>query len=120
MQKSVLILMMLLLIASCVRADLPRNPRPDSELFLGIIPFDLFRPKAYRSQIRKNTPNSDDSYSMGYQAGCQTMNSVVGEGLYRIRGPKIEPEKLSEDPWYLRGYDDGAAGCFYSLEWELH
>ena len=121
MKRNIFIIMILLVITSCVRGDLPIQERPDSEFLFGIIPLDIFRPKAYMHQMRKNIPSdSEDSYTMGYQAGCQTISSAVGEGLYRLRGPKLEPDKLSNDPWYLRGYDDGTAGCFYSLDWELH
>ena len=68
-----------------------------------------------------NMPSDpNDSYSNGYQDGCQTMTSAVGEGLGRIRGPKIDPDKLTEDAWYLRGYDDGATACTFVLDWELH
>jgi hypothetical protein len=106
--------------ASCVRDDLPYNPRPASDKALGLVPMDTFRPKAYASQQYKNTPVDNTSYSEGFQAGCQTMASAVGEGLYRLRGPKLDADRLSTDAWYLRGYDDGGAYCFYALDWELH
>ena len=115
------LLIMLLFVASCVREDLTHEQRPDSEMIFGTFPKDAFRPKAYRYQLRSNIPSDpDSSYANGYRAGCQTMNSAVGEGLYRIRGPKIDPDKLSSDSWYLRGYNDGSAACFHTLDWDLH
>lgn len=107
---------------ACSRSDRePLYVTPKSEAFLGIIPYDKFKPRAYKKQLFTNTPaDTEDSYSRGYQAGCQTMMSALSEGLFRTRGPKIDPEQLTNDAWYLRGYEDGANFCHSNTDWEMH
>lgn len=117
------VFIILAMLTSCVRSD--REPvykrRPEDKVFFGLIPKDVFIPKAYRMQSLKDMPaDPDDSYAQGYQDGCQTMSSAVADGLYRVRGAKIDPEKLSSDAWYLRGYNDAAAACTFVYDWELH
>lgn len=122
MIRVLLILCSITIISGCVRSD--RDPtyiRPDSQNLLGVIPLDSLKPRPYQEQPLKEMPaDPDESYAQGYQAGCQTMSSAVGEGLYRIRGPKIDPDKLTSDAWYLRGYNDGATACTFVFDWELH
>ncbi len=107
-----------MLISACARSD--REQIPTSEKFLGVIHYNQLKPRAYRDQPFDYMPSGDSSYARGYQAGCQSMSSALGESLYRLRGPKIDPEQLTEDPWYLRGYEDGAQICTFNLDWETH
>lgn len=109
-------------ISACKRSDRePLYVTPKSEAFLGIIPYDKFKARAYKNQLFTNTPaDTEDNYSRGYQAGCQTMMSALGEGLFRTRGPKIDPEELTNNAWYLRGYEDGANFCHSNTDWEMH
>lgn len=122
MVRFVLLAMCVFAIASCTRSDRePTYVRPKSEKVFGLVPYDNFTPKAYQSQPQKNTPaDPNSSYAQGYQAGCQTMSSAIGEGLFRLRGPKLDPELLTTDAWYLRGYNDAAAACTFVYDWELH
>ncbi len=122
MIRSFLLLLSMLIIASCVRSDRePTYVRPASEKLFGLIPYDRFKPKPYQQQPIQNAPaDPDDSYSQGYKAGCQTMSSAVAEGLYRIRGSNIDPDMLTTNAWYLRGYNDGSSACTFVFDWELH
>lgn len=127
-----ILLAMIFIMTSCMRSD--REHIPMSEKFLGIVPYDWMKPRAYRERPFDGMPKIDknyakihdedtpgkNSYAAGYQAGCQTMNSVAGEGLYRLKGPKINPDKITNDPWYLRGYQDGAQVCTFNLDWDTH
>lgn len=117
-----LLLVSILIIPSCTRSDRePTYERPASDKLFGIIPYDRFKPKPYQQQPIQNAPaDPNDSYSMGYQAGCRTMSSAVSDGLYRVRGPNIDPDMLTTDAWYLRGYNDGATACTFVFDWELH
>ncbi len=113
----------IVVLAACgERAD--RKPTyvvPKSERFLGVMSYDTFKPRAYQSRINTNTPaDPNDSYSRGYKDGCQTMNSAVGTGLARTRGPSIKSDELINDAWYLRGYGDATTACTFVLDWELH
>ena len=122
MFRGFLLLFITLIIVSCVRSDRePTYAKPKSEKFFGLVPDDIFVPKQYTDHPFQNIPSDpNDSYSQGYQAGCQTMSSAVGEGLIRVRGPKIDTDKLTTDAWYLRGYNDGGTACTFALDWELH
>ena len=112
------LLIIVLAVTSCMRSD--REHIPASEKLLGVLPYDWMKPRAYRDRPYDGMPAGNSSYAQGYQAGCQTMNSAMGEGLYRIRGPKIEPDKLTSDAWYLRGYQDGTHVCTFQIDWEVH
>lgn len=123
MIRAKLLLVSILVCSACVRSDRePTYEKPASAKLLGIVPYDSFKAKPYQAQPFNNMPGADknDSYAQGYQAGCQTMSSAVGEGFYRVHGPKIDPEKLTADAWYLRGYNDGATACTFVFDWELH
>ena len=121
MARILLLVIVILSVAACYRSD--REPTyvvPKSERLLGVIPYDILKPRAYRNQPFRNMPmDSNDSYSMGYQAGCQTMTSAVNNGLFRVRGPKLEPTQLTGDAWYLRGYEDGATVCTGNIDWDI-
>ena len=119
-----------LLLASCgTRED--REPVDESKKFLGIINKDQFIPRAYRDKHFDHIPTpentdmsryegQDESYERGYQDGCQTATSAIGEGLARIRGPKIDANELSSNSWYLRGYQDASSYCTFAIDWETH
>lgn len=110
----------IILLGGCVRPDRKAQQVPASEKFLGIINTDQFKPRAYRKQIFDHTPAGNESYDQGFQDGCQTATSAIGEGLYRIRGPKIDANRLSYDQWYLRGFQDASTYCTFNLDWETH
>lgn len=72
-----------------------------------------------RAYVR-GLPTGNDSYSMGFRAGCQTIMGIVGAGTMRMLPEKIDPEKLSGDKMYLRGWHDGDTYCNDRLDWEGH
>ncbi len=76
-------------------------------------------PRAARKNKFANTPSGDDPYSVGWRDGCDSIVSVVGSGLYQTITPKFESEKLTGDPWYLRGYRDGTSWCTFRLDWYI-
>lgn len=129
MGKNVLIIAVIaiLSITGCKRPD--RYNVPASKKFLGLIDYDQFKPRPYRNQIfdhvpyPNHTPQGDYdqeqySYERGFQDGCQTATSAMGNAFYRVRGPKIDAYGLSEDPWYLRGFTDASHYCTLTLDWE--
>lgn len=81
---------------------------------------ESWKPRAFRKQIIYATPNGDSSYDVGFQDGCRTAASVIGEGLYRVRGAKMDAQRLGEDPMYLRGFQDASNVCTLSMDWEVH
>jgi hypothetical protein len=134
MQKIFLIIFMAVFLGGC---NTRMMKRPDREyvapenLFMGMIDKEQLTPRAYRDKYfdhapaPKNDPQAlyegnDDSYERGFQAGCQTFTSAIGEGLARIRGHNINADELTTNPWYLRGYQDAASYCTFALDWETH
>jgi hypothetical protein len=118
-----------IIVGGCTRPD-RTQVRPE-RMFLGLISKDQFKPRAYRDQtfdhvpFPERTPQGDYdgeqlSYERGFQDGCQTASSAIGEGLYRLRGPKIDADQLSTDPMYLRGFQDAANYCTSMVDWETH
>ncbi|MDB2415429.1 hypothetical protein N9W34_06630 [Rickettsiales bacterium] len=63
---------------------------------------------------------NEDSYGKGFQDGCDTFTGIVGAGLERTISPKYRPEQMVEDPWYLRGFQDGSSFCTFRMDWEMH
>jgi hypothetical protein len=122
MKKTLLLTVAILTLSCCVRSDRePTYVRPAKDKLFGVVPYDAFKIKAYQDSPFQNMPSDpNDSYSRGYQAGCQTMASAVATGFWRIRGPKIEPDELTGDAWYLRGYEDASTACTMVFDWELH
>ena len=121
MKNNLLILMGLtLLVSACETSERGRPTVRMSEKFLGVMNMEQFKPRAYRKQYFDHTPKGNDSYDVGFMDGCQTATSAMGSGLARIRGPKIDGNKLSSDPWYLRGFQDAATYCTLTLDWETH
>jgi hypothetical protein len=130
MGKNVLIVAIIAIISTtgCVRPD--RKNVPASKKFLGLIDYDQFKPRAYRNQLfdhvpyPEHTPQSDYdqdnlSYETGFQDGCQTASSAINEGLFRLRGPKIDADRLVKDDWYLRGFRDSSDYCTNMVDWEV-
>lgn len=76
-------------------------------------------PRAARKNKFANTPSGDDPYSVGWRDGCDSIVSVVGSGTYQMITPKFPTEKLTNDPWYLRGYRDGTSWCTFRLDWYI-
>ncbi|MCE3232037.1 MAG: hypothetical protein K0R98_294 [Rickettsiaceae bacterium] len=124
----VLVAISALMATGCTRPD--REQVPPERKFLGISK-DQFKPRAYRDQIFDHTPFPDRtpqneyeqkeySYESGFQDGCQTATSAIGEGLYRLRGPKIDADRLTTDAMYLRGFQDASTYCTLTLDWETH
>lgn len=72
-----------------------------------------------RDKIR-GAPMGNDSYSVGWRAGCQVNLSLVGAGTMRLLKEHVDPEKLSTDKMYLRGYMDGTNFCQDRMDWEGH
>ncbi len=131
MGKGIFIMAIIAIIATtgCTRPD--RKNVPASKKFLGLIDYDQFKPRAYRNQAFDHTPYPEHtpqgdydqnqySYETGFQDGCRTANSAMGDGLYRTRGPKIDADRLVEDAQYLRGFQDAANYCTNMLDWETH
>jgi hypothetical protein len=116
--KAGIILFSALIAASCTRSD--REHLPAEDMFLGVVPYDQFKPIPYRKRSMEYMPADNSSYAQGYQDGCRSFSSAVAEGLYRTHGPKFDANKLSDDPWYLRGFEDAATACTFVFDWELH
>lgn len=117
---SVIIIFMLSL-AGCFRPDPDRPEIPIGRKVLGLIHNQQFIPRAYRDQHFDHTPNDPTkSYDRGWMDGCQTATSAIGTGLARLRGPKIDGYELTEDQWYLRGFQDANTYCTLTLDWETH
>ncbi len=77
----------------------------------------------YRTEEEKKQlmyAGRDQSYEEGFQDGCSTFTNIMGAGLYRFRDSAINPDKLKDNPWYLRGYQDASAYCTHTLDWEVH
>jgi hypothetical protein len=62
----------------------------------------------------------EDPYGRGFQDGCANMVSILGGGPYRLIKLQIHPNRLTNDPWYLRGYQDGTTLCTHRIDWEIH
>jgi len=62
----------------------------------------------------------EDSYGRGFQDGCHTMVGILGGGPYRLIKSQIHPNRMVNDPWYLRGYQDGTTLCTHRIDWEIH
>ena len=77
----------------------------------------------YRTEEEKKQlmyAGRDQSYEEGFQDGCQTFANIMGAGLYRLNDSAIDADKLKDNPWYLRGYQDASAYCTHTLDWEVH
>ena len=74
---------------------------------------------ARRSHIR-GAPEGNDSYSMGWRAGCATNLSLVGAGTMRLLNERVDAQRLSTDPLYVRGHMDGTNYCQDRIDWEGH
>lgn len=73
-----------------------------------------------RRTVIKGLPDGEDSYSQGFRDGCQTHMGIVGSGTLRLLPERIFPERLINDPVYLRGFNDGADYCWARLDWDGH
>jgi hypothetical protein len=62
----------------------------------------------------------NDSYGKGFEDGCRTYTGVLGVGTLRLNSPTIDGNRMAEDEWYLRGFQDASAFCTFSLDWETH
>lgn len=114
----IMLLFCVLVVTSCRRSD--REHLPDDEMFMGVVPYDQFKPVPFRKRQMDYIPAGNESYAQGYKDGCRTFSSAVADGMYRLRGPKIDAEKMSDDPWYLRGFDDASTACTFNFDWEMH
>jgi hypothetical protein len=128
-RKTIALLVLSISLFGCTRFD--RTYVPAEQKVLGLINKDQFKAKAFRKQYFDHTPapkydaqtmyeGKDQSYEEGFQAGCQTFASIIGTGLARMRDSTVDADKLNENPWYLRGYQDASAFCTHSLDWEIH
>lgn len=134
MKKLSLIIIIAVFVSGCNTRFMKRPDREyvaPGNLFMGMIDKDQFKPRAFRDRYFDHMPalkddpqsmyeGTDDSYERGFQDGCQTFTSAMGEGLARLRGHKINSDELNSNPWYLRGYQDAAAYCTFALDWETH
>lgn len=77
-------------------------------------------PESYIGTADDQNPYGDDSYGAGFEAGCDNFSAIVGEGTLRLIKPKFDVERLVNDQWYLRGYQDAATYCTFNLDWEIH
>ncbi len=118
MFRILILLSVVLFVSACERFDRPKVP--DQDKYSALFDKKQFQPRAWRKQIYDFTPGGDSSYDQGFQDGCQTFTNVLGEGLYRLNGPRIEPDRLVSDAWYLRGYQDASSFCTFNLDWETH
>lgn len=83
----------------------------------------------YRMKERNHSENrevagyeedTEDSYGKGYEDGCRTYMDVVGNGLYRVMGSAFDADRMLNDSWYLRGFQDAASFCTFRTDWEIH
>lgn len=72
-----------------------------------------------RAYVR-GLPTGNDSYSQGFRDGCQTILGTTGAGTLRLLPERIDPERLVNDPLYLRGWHDGDGVCNDRIDWEGH
>lgn len=93
----------------------PNNPAPD-----GWFARKKYLPRSARKAIFSGTPVGDDSYSQGFQDGCDTQIATMGEGFFRFKKPKFDVPRLINDQWYLRGFQDAATYCTFRVDWEVH
>lgn len=101
------------------KIDLKKKPQSD-DILPGAKAEGYGQVRGYYEGGEPQNEYNDDSYGAGFEAGCDTMVSAVGAGPMRLIKPKINPERLSNDQWYLRGYQDAASWCTFNLDWELH
>lgn len=113
------IIMLFSLTACGHRFDREQIP-VEEKAFFGMIHKNQLKARPYRKQIFDHTPGGDSSYDQGFQDGCRSATSAIGEGFYRTHGPKIDGFRLTEDPWYLRGFQDASTYCTFNLDWETH
>jgi hypothetical protein len=75
-----------------------------------------------REAIFTGTPGvgDNDGFSEGFKQGCKNATANIGQGTYRLQRVTIDGYKLTEDPWYLRGYADGSSYCTHLLDWDSH
>ena len=55
-----------------------------------------------------------DSYGQGFEDGCNNMTGIIGAGTMRLAKPRFETDRLVNDSWYLRGYQDASSFCTFS------
>ncbi len=72
-----------------------------------------------RAYIR-GLPTGDDSYSVGFRDGCQTILGITGSGTLRLLSERIDAERMVSDSMYVRGWHDGDGYCNDRLDWEGH
>lgn len=118
MKRLIIIAILLTLSAGCSRPD--REQEVNEDKFLGIIDQNQFKPRAFRKQIFDHSPGGDSSYDQGFQDGCSSTTGAIGAGLYRLNPLKIDGWRLAKDPWYLRGFQDAANYCTYTIDWDPH
>ena len=118
MKLFIQIIVIVVLFTGCTRID--RYHAPKEDMFMGVINKDQFKPRAFRNQTFDHTPRGNSSYDDGWRDGCQTATSAIGTGFFRLRGPKIDAQRLSTDQWYLRGYQDSTNYCTLTIDWETH
>lgn len=67
-----------------------------------------------------NNNYDNDSYGQGFEDGCKTYTGTMGVGTLRLIDEQIDGERMVEDEWYLRGFQDASSFCTFSLDWETH
>ncbi len=58
-------------------------------------------------------PEGDDSYSIGFRDGCNTMIGAIGSGFLRGHEVAYDPNRGLQDAEYYRGYAFGRSHCTY-------
>ena len=61
-------------------------------------------------------PEGDDSYSIGFRDGCNTMIGAIGSAMLRNHNVAYDPNRGLQDNEYYRGYAIGRSHCTYFID----
>lgn len=64
----------------------------------------------------RGIPQGDDSYSLGFRDGCNTMMGVIGSGMLRMHEFSQDINRSIEDKDYYLGYRLGQNYCTYYID----
>lgn len=66
--------------------------------------------------LTRGIPQGNDSYSIGFRDGCNTMLGVVGSAMLRMHGSDYDVNRGIEDKDYYLGVRMGQAYCTYGQD----
>lgn len=117
MRNALLLLLILGAVSGCMPNLSMRN-------FTGVkaVPVTMGQDGVFTSRRAyiRGLPTGNDSYSVGFRDGCQTILGIVGAGTLRLLPERIDAERMVHDKMYLRGWHDGDGHCNDRIDWEGH